>query len=301
MKTAGFFLRVSLCALVIVESCGMHLKGSKSHQQSSGDDSAGGNFASYHGASTGHSAPVLHSGPRLVSAPVLVADPNHHHVGQMGPVVSSLGSAAPAVGYYVGSGSATPLQTGAVSPGYGSVVPLQAGYVVSGSAVPLDAGAVGSGQVGAETQWAVPPKSFTEAAGHAQTMDAGDHLPSPLLPHPGPHLQSGEASSVVKEAELGNYQQQTEEFGHPAERLGPGPGFTSMAVPQFGVGGFWGHPYPDFDYRLLYGLYPPGTYSTFSQHHEKGKDYSQAVHYLTEHASDDHGSVQQKKVFQGAV
>ncbi|KAM6913235.1 uncharacterized protein FYW49_010614 [Xenentodon cancila] len=191
-----------------------------------------------------------------------------------------------------------PLQAGAV--GSGLVVPLQTGYVVSGSAVPLDAGAVGSGHAGAETQWAVPPKSFTEAAGHAQTMDASDHLPSPLLPAPGPHLQSGEASSVVKEAELGNYQQQTEEFGYPAERLGPGQGSASVVVPQFGVGGFWGHPYPDFDYRLLYGLYPPGTYTTFSQHHEKGKDYSQAVHYLTEHASDDHGSVQQKKVFQAA-
>ncbi|KAM6895285.1 uncharacterized protein FYW49_019231 [Xenentodon cancila] len=198
----------------------------------------------------------------------------------------------------VGSGSVVPLQAGAVASGL--VVPLQAGYVVSGSAVPLDAGAVGSGHAGAETQWAVPPKSFTEAPGHAQTMDATDHLPSPLLPAPGPHLQSGEASSVVKEAELGNYQQQTEEFGYPAEQLGPGRGSASVVVPQFGVGGFWGHPYPDFDYRLLYGLYPPGTYTTFSQHHEKGKDYSQAVHYLTEHAADDHGSVQQKKVFQAA-
>ncbi|XP_061570828.1 uncharacterized protein LOC133424377 [Cololabis saira] len=309
MKTAGFFLRVSLCMLLIVESSGMHLKGSKSHQQSGGGGSgAGGNFASYQGAPTGHSAPVLYSAPRLVSAPVLVQNPNAPQlVGYTTPVGSSLDSAAPAVGSgsavplqagAVGSGSAVPLQAGPV--GTGSVVPLQPGYVVSGSSVPFQAGAVGSGPAGAETEWAVPPQSLTEAADDAQTMDASGFLPSPPLPPPQPSFQAGEAASVMREAELGNFQRQTEEFGYPADQLGQGQqGFTSV-VHQFGVGGFSAHPYPDFDYKLLYGLYPPGTQTTFSQHHEKGKDFSQAVHYLTEHASDDHGSVQQKKVFQAA-
>ena len=104
---------------------------------------------------------------------------------------------------------------------------------------------------------------------------------------------------MVKEAELGNYQQQTEEFGYPADPLVSGVASAGVVVvPQFGVGGFRGFPYPYLDYRLLYGDYPQGSYATFSQHHEKGKDYSQSIHYLTEHASDSHGPVQQKKVFQ---
>ncbi|WP_213031253.1 hypothetical protein, partial [Acinetobacter baumannii] len=61
----------------------------------------------------------------------------------------------------------------------------------------------------------------------------------------------------MKEAELGNYQQQTEEFGYPAEAAQPGSAFTSVLVPGQGLGGSWGSPYPGFDYRLLYGLYPP--------------------------------------------
>ena len=105
-----------------------------------------------------------------------------------------------------------------------------------------------------ETEWAIAPSVFEDAS--AQTLDLTDVLPSAPLPPPGPVLQSGETSSVMKEAELGNYQQQTEEFGYPDDRQVSGPEATTMLVPRFGVGG-----YPNFDYRLLYGLYPSGICS----------------------------------------
>ncbi|KAM9757953.1 uncharacterized protein ACNS7B_005069 isoform 1-T2 [Menidia menidia] len=153
-----------------------------------------------------------------------------------------------------------------------------------------------------ETSWAVTPQDFSglDASGNTQALDLGDVLPASSLPDTGPALQSGETSSVVKEAELGNYQQQTEEFGYPDDLQVPGPGLPTVLVPQFGVGGVRGSPYPNFDYRLLYGQYPPGTYSTFSQQNEKGKDYSQEIHYLKEHVSDSDGSGQQKTFFPGA-
>ena len=152
------------------------------------------------------------------------------------------------------------------------------------------------------TSWAVEPQDFSDldASGNSQAFDLGDVVPAPYLPPAGPVLQSGETSSVVKEAELGNYQQQTEEFSYPDERGVSGPGLPTVLVPQFGVGGVPGSPSPNFDSRLLYGQYPPGSYSTFSQQTEKGKDYSQEIHYLKEHVADSDGSGQQKKFFPGA-
>ena len=144
-----------------------------------------------------------------------------------------------------------------------------------------------------ETEWAIAPSVFEDAS--AQTVSFTDVLPPAPLSPPGPVLQSGETSSVMKEAELGNYKQQTEEFGYPDNCQVSGQGSATVLVPRFGVGGS-----PNFDYRLLYGLYPSGTYSTFSQQHEKGKDYFQDVHYLKEHITDGHGSGQQKKFFPSA-
>nr|XP_015811169.2 sericin 1 [Nothobranchius furzeri] len=129
----------------------------------------------------------------------------------------------------------------------------------------------------------------------------------PSTSQSGPALMSGETSNVLKEAELGKYQHETEEFGYPSAGMGPGQGLPSYPLP-YGV--FWGSPYiypasysspyPNFDYRLLYGMYPPGTYTTFSKNHEKGKDYYQSIHYLKEHVPETpstHASGQQKKIF----
>lgn len=149
-----------------------------------------------------------------------------------------------------------------------------------------------------ETKWSVAPKIFSEEGlANTEAVSSSDGLPAAPPPPPsGPVLQSGETSNVVKEAELGNYHHETEEIGYPAESMGPGQGFPSypVASPFMPVvGGFGGYPglypypspypYPVFDYRLLYGLYPPGTYTTFSKNHEKGKDYYQNIHYLKEH------------------
>ncbi|KAM9699285.1 uncharacterized protein ACNS7B_003499 [Menidia menidia] len=191
--------------------------------------------------------------------------------------------------------ASAPVATYASAP-VATYVPVGVGYNTDSS----EFGGSPSGME--ETAWAVAPQDFSglDASSNNQALDLGDVLPASTLPETGPALQSGETSSVVKEAELGNYQQQTEEFGYPDDLQVPGPGLPTVLVPQFGVGGVRGSPYPNFDYRLLYGQYPPGTYSTFSQQNEKGKDYSQEIHYLKEHVSDSDGSGQQKKFFPGA-
>ncbi|XP_037531202.1 uncharacterized protein LOC119408448 [Nematolebias whitei] len=138
-----------------------------------------------------------------------------------------------------------------------------------------------------ETKWSVEPKIFSEEGlANTEAVGSSDFVPAPHPPVPyGPVLQSGETSNVVKEAELGNYQQETEELGYANNHMMPG--YASPFLPI--VGGLGGYPgpypylYPAFDFRLLYGLYPPGTYTTFSKNHEKGKDYYQDVHYLREH------------------
>ncbi|MEQ2192570.1 hypothetical protein XENOCAPTIV_013807, partial [Xenoophorus captivus] len=155
--------------------------------------------------------------------------------------------------------------------------------------------------LGPPQYWSIPPNAFEEASTNTQSQDNSMVLPQ--VPQASA-LQSGETSNVVKEAELGNFHQQTEEFGYPA--MGPVQGFPPVVLSP----GVWGYPspyplpYPDFDYRLLYGLYPPGTYTTFSKEHEKGKDHYQTIHYLKEHGSDAPDAPQntgsgQQKVFQG--
>jgi len=90
-----------------------------------------------------------------------------------------------------------------------------------------------------------------------------------VSPNPQPHWQSPSSPSATTwpyppvrwdlqchEGSSGNRQQQTEEFGYPDDRQVSGRGSTTVLVPHFAVGGF-----PNFDYRLLYGLYPSGICS----------------------------------------
>ncbi|KAM9759865.1 uncharacterized protein ACNS7B_006308 [Menidia menidia] len=313
MMTRGFFLRVPLSALLIVATCGAPFKGSKD-QSSSGSHPAA-NSGSYRrkpasgsfGGSSGSSvAPAL--SPSLVASPSFTGSFAPGQVVAQAPGFSTFPS-DPRLG---GSGSLVPAQAVVQAPGVPQLV--QPGPFVGLSSAPVasyvpvgvgyDSGSSDLGDPSGmeETAWAVSPQDFSglDASGNAQALNLGDVLPAPSLPQSGPVLQSGETSSVVKEAELGNYQQQTEEFGYPDDLQVSGPGYPTVLVPQFGVGGFRGSPYPNFDYRLLYGQYPPGTYSTFSQQNEKGKDYSQEIHYLKEHVGDGDDSGQQKKFFPGA-
>ncbi|XP_038148246.1 uncharacterized protein LOC119788149 [Cyprinodon tularosa] len=130
------------------------------------------------------------------------------------------------------------------------------------------------------TEWVVAPPSFEDSSTDAE--DIGAVLP-PAQPV-GPILQSGETSNIVKEAELGHYQRETEESGYPAVPINPVLG--GLLPYPFPYPFPYRLPYPAFDYRLLFGQYPPGTYSTFSRNHERGRDYSQSIHYLKEHGPD---------------
>ncbi|KAK5603234.1 hypothetical protein CRENBAI_011993 [Crenichthys baileyi] len=304
MMALQVLLGASLFALLFLDVSGVPVKGSVPQHQSSSGTNAGGNVASHRRASAGHTVPVPHSAP----AGVFKQDPRPSQTLQSEPVFVGV-SVMPEAGHTTSAGS-VPVQAAYV----GSYIPVPVGYYGAGSYMPgYDAG---SQQAGAaqpslpEAKWTIAPQSFEEASTNTQAQD-----PGALLPPPGPALQSGETSNVVKEAELGNYQQQTEEFGYPAHHMGPGQGFP-LATRSLGVGGLWGYPslyplpypfpypYPDFDYRLLYGLYPPGTYTTFSREHEKGTDYFQDIHYLKEHGSDapqtpQHPGSGQQKVFPG--
>ncbi|MED6256152.1 hypothetical protein ATANTOWER_020814 [Ataeniobius toweri] len=188
--------------------------------------------------------------------------PSHPQFVQTVPVPVTL-RPMPDAGYTASSGLFLPVQAGYVE---GVAMLLQAGYVA------------GSHQPGAaranlpETQWSIPPKVFFGRINQhpAPRQKQGSTTIPSSTPCNSPPVW--ETSNVVKEAELGNYHQQTEEFGYLA--MGPVQGFPPVVLPSPGVGVLWGYPlpypypYPDFGYRLLYGLYPPGTYTTFSKEHK---------------------------------
>ncbi|KAM9703330.1 uncharacterized protein ACNS7B_002053 [Menidia menidia] len=247
--------------------------------------------------------PRLGGSSIIVPAQAVVQASGVPQLIQPGPFVSL--SSAPVATYAsapVATYASAPVATYASAPVATYASAPVATYVPVGVGYNTDSSEFGGSPSGMEeTSWAVAPQDFSglDASSNNQALDLGDILPASTLPETGPALQSGETSSVVKEAELGNYQQQTEEFGYPDDLQVPAPGLPTVLVPQFGVGGVRGSPYPNFDYRLLYGQYPPGTYSTFNQQNEKGKDFSQEIHYLKEHVGDNDGSGQQKKFFPG--
>ncbi|XP_054890592.1 uncharacterized protein LOC129362845 [Poeciliopsis prolifica] len=253
--TAQLLLGVSLFAWLVLDVCGLSVKGLQSQHQSSSSSSrgggggsstsAGGNVA-FRRASSGSSDP----------AGVFMQQPSRPQSVQ--PVFVGV-SAVPAAGYAAGSAPA----------GYYSGAPY-----IPGSAAGSPQAAAGQSSL-PESKWTI--QDFEEASS-AQAQSPSAPLSPPVT------LQSGETSK----AELGNYhhqqqQQQMEEFGYPAGRMWPGQSLPLVTTPNLGVGGLWGYsslyprhcpfPYPYFDYRLLYGLYPPGTYNAFSRNDVRGKNY----------------------------
>ncbi|XP_017283688.1 uncharacterized protein LOC108243025 [Kryptolebias marmoratus] len=277
MMTVQVFLGVSLFALLVVDIHGLPIRGLKSQDQRGSDTDGGGNFVYHPGTASGRYAPVSYSVSRDFSLPVKVVRQGSSlsQSLQADPAAASLGSAVPEAGYPVGT----------------SLVPVPAGY-----ANPPQIGAVRLSP--SETKWSVNPKIFSEEGLSGTHSFESSDLSSLSPREPAP--RSGETSNIVKDAEVGNFQHETEEIGYPV-RTEPGQALASVLLPRFGAGVFWGypsrHPYPEFDYRFLYGLYPPGTYSSFSKLHEKGKDYRQDAHYLKEldyESPDAPGSDQQK-------
>ncbi|XP_041846813.1 uncharacterized protein LOC121643448 [Melanotaenia boesemani] len=303
MVAAGFFLRVFHFALLVVATCGYPQKGSQSTGHSSSGGNAAANYPSYHGRVSSY-ATAPHSGFTGAyggaSVPTLVQGSTVYQPVLVSPEVS---------------GSGSPAAMGVQATGVSPVAQMgQAGTLVSGMPgvayvtspqmyVPVEEYSAGTQDEQPETQWTVPTTVFSEA-GSADAQSIGDFVPPGPSAPSGPTLQSGETSSVVKEAELGSYQQQTEDFGYPADVAGSGQGYgqglATVLVSGGQLGGFRPVSTGRFDRMLLYGLYPPGSYSTFSQNHEAGRDYSQAIHYLKEHVTESHGSGQQQKVFPGA-
>lgn len=122
----------------------------------------------------------------------------------------------------------------------------------------------------------------------------------PYRPYPEPEYQAGELSHFEGTAEHGFYERESEEQGSPPRRFAPGPppppylpgspeiGFTSYPRPPY-----WGFSPYYYDYRLLRGQYPPGTYTHASASFEHGRDGWKDVHYLRENVPRPAEPVQQ--------
>ncbi|KAF7228275.1 uncharacterized protein [Nothobranchius furzeri] len=365
MVTVKLFLRFALCALLILDVCGFPSKGLKSHSQSSSHPGEGDDFTHHRGSATGRYAP-------LYSTSSQEGFPD----GAFVPVQAAYPVGTIPAGYEAGGpGSSLPETKWTVAPnifseeGLANTQTLDSSMLLPQNPAPsgpfLQSGETSNVEKEAELgnyqheteEFGYPGASMGpgpvlqsgETSNIMKEAELGNYQheteefgypgasmgPGPVLQSgetsnvmkeaelgnyqheteefgypgasmgPGPVLQSGETSNVMKEAELGNYQHETEEFGYPGASIGPGQGLPSYPMPYVGGGVFWGSPYlyplsspyPYFDYRLLYGMYPTGTYTTFSKSNEKGKDYYQSIHYLKEHAPETLPPGQQKKIF----
>ncbi|KAM9376026.1 uncharacterized protein KZ484_008561 [Pholidichthys leucotaenia] len=209
----------------------------------------------YQGAPSSKLSPmsVPYNAPRDVAMHVL--EPGFSYVAQREPAVS-VASAGPVQSGYTGASAPTRTAT-----------QLEMGdpYI----------------------QWAVPPFGY----GGEEALPLHDSMPSVAseeaqLPPPGLTFQPGEFSHYENRAESGEFQSETERKNVPASPVIPlsGVGFYSSYLPHFGLGGFWGLPFPYHDVRFLTGQYPPGTVSHFSQNFEQGRDYWHDRHYKKEFA-----------------
>lgn len=133
-------------------------------------------------------------------------------------------------------------------------------------------------------------------------------------PIPEPEYQGGELSHYEDAAEHGFYERETERQGspqpHPHPPLPPHPHpplppphafatpekvFTSGSYPVIPPWNFYPYYY---DYQLLTGQYPPGTYTHVSTNFEHGRDAWQDVHYLKEDVPYNPEPVQESVAFQ---
>lgn len=124
-------------------------------------------------------------------------------------------------------------------------------------------------------------------------------------PFPKPEYQAGELSHYEHTAEHGYHEHESEEQGAPPHPpplpFPPGPppppfvntheaAFTSFQYPRPPYWGFYPYYY---DYRLLRGQYPPGTYTHATASFERGHDGWKDVHYLRENIPYQDEPVQQ--------
>ncbi|XP_018535455.1 uncharacterized protein LOC108885549 [Lates calcarifer] len=240
MVTARFFSGASLFALLIVDICCLPVKKGSSPSA----------------PAAGVSAPAYQPAPQpepSLSQPAV-------HVG-------SSSSSRPVVSRHHGS-----------TVGYHAVAPPPPGA---------------ASQPGPhEVDWALaPPGVFSgeEQPAHAPVHSGTSGYVSPPYPPypPQPMYEAGELSHYEENYEMGDYLRETEDQGYaapvppPPMPMSAEPSFTSppRPGPGPGVGGGWGG-YPYFDYRLLYGDYPPGTYTHFSSNFEQGADYWYDDHYI---------------------
>lgn len=113
---------------------------------------------------------------------------------------------------------------------------------------------------------------------------AAPELHGPIIPPP-PVYQAGELSHAENLYEYGDYLREMEDQGFqsplpvvhaeggPAVGLHASPGLLPPDPGRY-------NPYPYYDYRLLTGQYPPGTYTHFSGSFEQGRNYWEDSHYL---------------------
>ncbi|XP_023137960.1 calcium-binding protein P-like [Amphiprion ocellaris] len=274
MTTARFFLGVSLFVVLIADICCVPVKkGQNPSPPQSGSGLNAANFPSNLG--------VHHA---------------YYPGGLAAPIIAPSRDASPPDASY----SQPAVQSEAAGSAGSSSRPGQPGYSVSSTQ--------SGGPPPPEVDWLVKPPSLSSGSqgASAATGDLGSSRPgetSVILP-PLPELsyQAGELSHFERNAENGASQSEREEMGYPTGHpfdVPLGPGYPSYPFPPVDLGGFFGHPYPYYDYRFLTGQYPPGTVSHFSQNYEQGRDFWQDNHYLKEHALPSPPPGQQVATFPG--
>lgn len=103
--------------------------------------------------------------------------------------------------------------------------------------------------------------------------------PGNMSPPPGPEFVPGELRRFENTLEDGGYMSETQERGVPPPPLPPyGAAVTDTRVSATSPRGYFGYFYP-YDWMLLTGQYPPGTYTHSSSSVERGRDAWQENHY----------------------
>ncbi|KAJ3593712.1 hypothetical protein NHX12_006046 [Muraenolepis orangiensis] len=141
-----------------------------------------------------------------------------------------------------------------------------------------------------DISWAISPDLFSwgddSTDYRRQSSSSADVSPAYASANPayapapmsGQEFIPGELQRIESTMEDGGYESETQEMGLP-----PLPPYTAAGVntgPQAVMPrGSFGYFYP-YDWMLLTGQYPPGTYTHSSSSQERGRDDWQENHYL---------------------
>ncbi|KAM3612638.1 uncharacterized protein V6R79_011833 [Siganus canaliculatus] len=223
--------------------------------------------------------------------PTSFNDPYANNAPGLSPPGSAVYNAPAGVPYQPAPAAAAPVFYQPAEASVGS-------YIRDSPGGPVEYSSPGFSQPGGSSNfgpsWSVPPLGASSRAESPSSVSPlrpphPPHPPQPRPPPQEPSYQAGELSQYERNIEDGVYETETEEQGKlpppppppPMFPYGAGRGYTSQPRPPRPPPPFyggWGF-FPYYNYRLLYGQYPPGTYTHVSSDFEHGNDHWQDAHY----------------------